>query len=27
LIPGQGLKDIYTGRVLFSIFTDLRFQF
>jgi Carboxypeptidase regulatory-like domain len=27
LIPGQGLKDIYTGRVLFSLFTDLRFQF
>jgi hypothetical protein len=27
LIPGQGLRDIYTGRVLFSLFTDLRFQF
>ena len=27
LIPGQGLKDIYTGRVLFSIFNNLRFQF
>jgi hypothetical protein len=27
LIPGQGLKDIYTGRVMFSLFTDLRFQF
>lgn len=27
LIPGQGLRDIYTGRVMFSLFTDLRFQF
>ena len=27
LIPGQGLRDIYTGRVLVSLFTDLRFQF
>ena len=27
LIPGQGLRDIYTGRVLFSLFTDIRFQF
>jgi len=27
LIPGQGLRDIYTGRTLFSFFTDLRFQF
>ena len=27
LIPGQGLKDIYTGKVMFSLFTDLRFQF
>ena len=27
LIPGQGLKDIYTGRVLYSFFTDVRFQF
>src|ERR1700691_5826964 len=27
LIPDQGLRDIYTGRVLFSLFTDLRFQF
>lgn len=27
LIPGQGLKDIYTGRVMYSIFTDIRFQF
>jgi hypothetical protein len=27
LIPGQGLKDIYTGRVMYSFFTDVRFQF
>ncbi len=27
LVPGQGLRDIYTGRTLFSVFTDLRFQF
>jgi hypothetical protein len=27
LIPGQGLKDIYTGRVMYSVFTDVRFQF
>jgi hypothetical protein len=27
LIPGQGLKDIYTGRVLYTFFTDVRFQF
>jgi hypothetical protein len=27
LIPGQGLKDIYTSRVLYSFFTDVRFQF
>jgi hypothetical protein len=27
LIPDQGLRDIYTGRVMFSLFTDLRFQF
>jgi hypothetical protein len=27
LVPGQGLKDIYTGRTLFSLFTDIRFQF
>lgn len=27
LIPDQGLKDIYTGKVMFSLFTDLRFQF
>src|SRR6202030_756944 len=27
LLPGQGLKDIYTGRVMYSVFTDFRFQF
>lgn len=27
LTPGAGFRDIYGGRVLFSIFTDLRFQF
>jgi Carboxypeptidase regulatory-like domain len=27
LVPGQGLRDIYTGRTLFSLFTELRFQF
>jgi Carboxypeptidase regulatory-like domain len=27
LIPGQGLKDIYTGKVMYSFFTDVRFQF
>lgn len=27
LIPGQGLRDIYTGKTLFSFFTDIRFQF
>jgi hypothetical protein len=27
LVPGQGLKDIYTGKVMFSVFTDVRFQF
>jgi hypothetical protein len=27
LVPGQGLRDIYTGRTLFSFFTELRFQF
>ena len=27
LIPDQGLKDIYTGKVMFSLFTDFRFQF
>jgi Carboxypeptidase regulatory-like domain len=27
LVPGQGLRDIYTGQTLFSLFTDIRFQF
>ena len=27
LVPGQGLKDIYTGKTLFSLFTDIRLQF
>jgi hypothetical protein len=27
LTPGAGFRDIYTGKVLFSVFTDLRFQF
>jgi hypothetical protein len=27
LIPGRGFKDIYTGKTLFSVFADLRFQF
>ncbi|MGC2001656.1 MAG: carboxypeptidase-like regulatory domain-containing protein, partial [Candidatus Acidiferrales bacterium] len=27
LVPGQGLRDIYTGRTLYSLFTDVRFQF
>jgi hypothetical protein len=27
LVPGQGLRDIYTGRTLFSLFTDIRLQF
>ena len=27
LVPGQGLKDIYTGKVMYSVFTDVRFQF
>jgi hypothetical protein len=27
LVPGQGLKDVYTGKTLFSLFTDIRFQF
>jgi carboxypeptidase family protein len=27
LVPGQGLRDIYTGRTLFSLFTNVRFQF
>ncbi|HTW23932.1 MAG TPA: carboxypeptidase-like regulatory domain-containing protein [Candidatus Baltobacteraceae bacterium] len=27
LTPGQGFRDIYGGRTLFSLFTDVRFQF
>ncbi len=27
LRPGRGFKDIYTGRTLFSLFANLRFQF
>ena len=27
LVPGQGLRDIYGSRTLYSLFTDLRFQF
>ena len=27
LTPAQGLRDIYGGRTLFSLFTDVRFQF
>ena len=27
LVAGQGLKQIYTGKTLFSLFTDIRFQF
>jgi hypothetical protein len=27
LVPGQGLRDIYGGRTMYSLFTDLRFQF
>ena len=27
LVPGQGLKDIYTGKIMLSIFTGVRFQF
>ena len=27
LTPGAGFRDIYSGKVLFSVFTDLRFQF
>ena len=23
LVPGQGLRDIYTGKTLFSLFTDI----
>ena len=27
LVPGQSLEDIYNGRVLFSLFANVRFQF
>ncbi|HKV03548.1 MAG TPA: carboxypeptidase-like regulatory domain-containing protein [Candidatus Acidoferrales bacterium] len=27
LIPGQGLRDIYTGRTMFSLFTNVKLQF
>jgi hypothetical protein len=27
LVPGQGLRDIFGSRTLYSLFTDLRFQF
>jgi hypothetical protein len=27
LTPGQGFKDIYTSKTLFSVFADVRFQF
>jgi hypothetical protein len=27
LVPGQGLRDIYTGKMMFSLFTDIKFQF
>ena len=27
LVPGQGFRDIYGGKTLFSLFTDIRFQF
>lgn len=27
LVPGQGFRDIYGSRTLFSLFTDIRFQF
>jgi hypothetical protein len=27
LVPGQGLRDIYTGKMMFSVFTDVKFQF
>jgi len=27
LVPGQGLRDIYTGKIMFSVFTNVRFQF
>jgi hypothetical protein len=27
LVPGQGLRDIYTGKMMYSVFTNVRFQF
>ncbi|HLQ76223.1 MAG TPA: hypothetical protein VK210_02655, partial [Terriglobia bacterium] len=27
LVPGQSLQDIYNGRVLFSLFAKVKFQF
>jgi Carboxypeptidase regulatory-like domain len=27
LVPGAGLRDIYTGKMLFSLFSDIKFQF
>jgi Carboxypeptidase regulatory-like domain len=27
LVPGQGLRDIYTGKMMFSVFTNVKFQF
>jgi hypothetical protein len=27
LVPGQGLRDIYTGKMMFSLFSDIKFQF
>jgi Carboxypeptidase regulatory-like domain len=27
LVPGQGLRDIYTGKLMFALFTNVRFQF
>ncbi|MGH9681510.1 MAG: hypothetical protein ACRD4Y_16310, partial [Candidatus Acidiferrales bacterium] len=27
LSPGQGFRDIYSGKTQFSVFTDVRFQF
>jgi hypothetical protein len=27
LVPGQGLKQIYSGQTLFSLFGNVRFQF
>lgn len=27
LVPGQGLDDIYNGKVMFSVFGNVKFQF